>query len=68
MYEYKFVSVPFSTGFMVKKGISFEKCKEIIIEEAKNGWKLKQVVTPVNEKIGAGGRYCYEVIFEKEIK
>lgn len=36
MYEYKFIEVPIR-GFTVKRGASFENCKEIIMAEAKNG-------------------------------
>jgi len=47
---------------------TFEKVKEIITEEAKNGWRLKQVVIPANEKTGVYGAFCYEIIFEKKIE
>lgn len=67
MYEYKFVQVPFESSRKSKTGDSFEKCKEIILEESKNGWRLKQVVVPANEKTGVYGAYCYEIIFEKEV-
>lgn len=71
-YEYKFVEVPIVTE---KKGIvrvahigsTFEACKEVIQNEANNGWQLKQVVVPFNEKTGVYGTYCYQVIFEKEV-
>lgn len=68
MYEYKFIEVPLDKGFRVKRGASFENCKEIIINEAKNGWRLKQIVTPVNEKTGVYTTYCYEIIFERQIE
>ena len=67
MYEYKFIEVPLDRGFIVKRGASFENCKEIIMTEAKNGWRLKQIITPVNEKTGVYMPYCYQIIFEKEI-
>ena len=51
-YEYKFVEIQRETGLKVKVGDTFEKCKQVIIEEAEHGWKLKQVVTPFNEKTG----------------
>ena len=35
--------------------------------EAKNGWRLKQIIAPVNEKTGAYMPLCYQIIFEKEI-
>lgn len=67
MYEYKFIEVPLDRGFRVKRGASFENCKEIIMAEAKNGWRLKQIIAPVNEKTGAYMPLCYQIIFEKEI-
>ncbi|WP_156563231.1 DUF4177 domain-containing protein [Clostridium paraputrificum] len=49
------------------KGETFEACKDVIIKEAENGWRLKQVVVPFNEKTGVYGTYCYQVIFEREV-
>lgn len=51
-YEYKFVEVPAKSGLKVKLGDTFEKCKEIIVTEAEDGWSLKQILTPYNEKNG----------------
>ena len=42
--EYKFVEVPGKKGLKVKVGESFEECKQIILKEAEQGWRLKQVV------------------------
>ena len=49
-YEYKFVEVKKQTGLA---GITFEECKKVISSETEHGWRLKQVVTPINEKSGA---------------
>lgn len=73
MYEYKFVKVPVVTSKagpleIAQKGETFEACKEVIRQEAANGWRLKQVVAPFNEKAGVYQATCYEVIFEKEVK
>lgn len=70
-YEYKFVKVPLATekkGVLdiPHRGMTYEACKEVIQEEAANGWRLSQVVVPFNEKSGVYGANCYEVIFEKE--
>lgn len=70
-YKYKYVKVPVigvKKGFLflTHKGDTFEACKEVIDKEAINGWRLKQVVVPFNEKTGVYGAYCYQVIFEKE--
>ena len=45
-YEYKFVEVPAKSGLKVKPGDTFEKCKEIIVTQAEDGWRLKQILTP----------------------
>lgn len=67
-YEYKFIEVPAKRGLKVQAGDTFEACKEIIVSESKKGWRLKQVVTPFNEKMGVSyGVMGYQVIFEKEI-
>lgn len=49
-YEYKFIEVPAKGGLKAKAGETFEECKQIIAVEAENGWRLKQVVAPFNEK------------------
>lgn len=66
-YEYKFVEIPSKTGLKVKTGETFEECKKVIMAEAEQGWRLKQVVNPFNEKTGVYGSYCYQIIFEREI-
>lgn len=71
-YEYKFVEVPVvveKKGVLTvaHKGDTFEACKEVIQTQAKDGWRLKQVVVPFNEKTGVYQATCYQVIFEKEV-
>lgn len=66
-YEYKFVEVPKKTGLKVKTGETFEECKQVILTEAAQGWRLKQVVTPFVEKAGGFVPYSYQVIFEREV-
>lgn len=65
-YEYKFVEILAKRGFKDKAGNTFDACKQIIVTEAKNGWRLKQVVTPFNEKMRLYGVMDYQIIFEKE--
>ena len=48
-YEYKFVEVPKKSGIK-GHGNTFTECQNIIMEEAQNGWRLKQVVVTFNEK------------------
>ncbi len=67
-FEYKFIEVPIKNNLKTKAGDSFEECKKIINEEAENGWRLKQVVTPFNEKLGVYGAIGYQIIFEKLVE
>lgn len=66
-YEYKFVEVPRMGGLKVKKGDTFDECKRIILSESEQGWRLKQIVTPFNEKSGVYQANCYQIIFEREV-
>ncbi len=63
-YEYKFVEVKKQMGLT---GITFEECKKVIISEAECGWRLKQIVTPINEKSGVNTPVYYQIIFEREV-
>ena len=65
-YEYKFIEVPKKPGIK-GHGNTFTECQNIIMEEAQNGWRLKQVVVPFNEKTGVYGAWCDQIIFEREI-
>lgn len=66
-YEYKFVKVPKKKGLTVKNGDTYREVKRIIKEEAEQGWRLKQVVTPFNEAINPHYPSCYQIIFEREV-
>ena len=66
-YAYKFVDVSRKGGMKDKIGDTFEECKQVIMAEAEQGWRLKQIVTPFNEKTGLFVSYCYQIIFEREI-
>ena len=66
-YEYKFVEVPRINGIKVKTGDTFEECKKVILSEAENGWQLKQIVTPFDEKTGIFTSKGYQIIFEREL-
>lgn len=66
-YEYKFVKVNAKRGLKDKTGDTFDQCKHIITVEAENGWRLKQVVAPFNEKLSINSAVGYQIIFEKEI-
>ncbi len=66
-YEYKFIEVKIKAGFKIKPGATFEECKKVILSEAEQGWQLKQVVTPINEKSGVNSPLGYQIIFEREV-
>lgn len=66
-YEYKFIKVERKSGFNIEVDEGFEKCKEIIVQEAENGWRFVQIVMPFNEKTGINRALGYEVIFEREL-
>lgn len=69
-YEYKFVEIPRSQMTKQKDRLNaddFKKCKDVIASEAQNGWRLKQVVVPYQERFGLFRAKGYEIIFEKEI-
>ena len=58
---------PLERTLKTKNGDTFEKCKEVIFSETQNGWRLKQVVIPTNEKMEVASACCYEIIFEKNL-
>ena len=66
-YEYKFVEVPKKRGLKIKIGDTFEECKKIINSHSEQGWRLKQIVMPFNEKTGVFTASCYQIIFEREL-
>ena len=54
--------------YQVKSGDTFEECKQVIKTEAEQGWRLKQVVTPIDEKAGIFvPTIAYQIIFEREV-
>lgn len=66
MYEYKNVKVDANIKFSSKQGEIIDQCMQQINEHAKQGWRLVQIVTPINEKSWLTP-YGYEIIFEREI-
>lgn len=70
MYEYKSVSVPIENKMFFKKGEYYQKCMNKVQQYAKEGWRLVQIVIPINEETGVVNilpPYGYEIIFEKEV-
>lgn len=66
-YNYKFVEVPFEGDLKTDGREIFQKCKEIIITESAQGWRLIQIVTPDASKKCLGSKCCYEIVLEQEI-
>ncbi|MDD5795034.1 MAG: DUF4177 domain-containing protein [Clostridiales bacterium] len=67
MYKYEFVDVETGNNLRETKDTGFEKCKSIINQYAEQGWRLVQVVTPYNEKMGIMRPFKYTIIFEKSM-
>ncbi len=63
-YEYKFVEVE----RQIQKGATFNECQSIIVNEAEKGWRLSQVVTVFNERLGISSAMGYQIILEKEVE
>lgn len=66
MYEYKNVTLTSKIKLSSKQGEIIEQCMDIINEQAKQGWRLVQILTPINEKSWMVP-YGYEIIFERQI-
>ncbi|NLY19861.1 MAG: DUF4177 domain-containing protein [Tissierellia bacterium] len=65
MYEYKYIDIDSKSG--IGKADMIEEIKKTIDIEAKNGWRLSQILPVPNEKFGVYAVKGYTVIFEKLI-
>ena len=65
-FDYKFVDVPFDGNLKTCNLETFERCKEIIMNEAADGWRLIQIISPAGEKKSLSGSCSYEIVLEKE--
>ncbi|UOE94765.1 DUF4177 domain-containing protein [Alkalihalobacillus sp. LMS39] len=62
MYKYKFIKVKLDSNW---KGIKPEQdYREIIEEQASNGWRFIQIFSPATQVLGEAN--YYELIFEKK--
>ena len=66
-FDYKFVEVPFDGNLKTGNLETFERCKEIIMNEAADGWRLIQIISPAGEKKSLRGSCSYEIVLEKDI-
>ena len=61
-FDYKFVEVPCDGNLKNGNTETLERCKEIIMNEAAQGWRLIQIISPAGERrMISGGCYrnCY---------
>ena len=61
----KFVEVPCDGNLKNGNTETLERCKEIIMNEAAQGWRLIQIISPAGERRMISGG-CYEIVLEKE--
>lgn len=64
-FDYKFVEVPFDGNLKMGNCETFQRCKEIIMNEAADGWRLIQIISPSGERKLLSGS-SYEIVLEKE--
>lgn len=64
MYRYEFIEVVPEGGLKAGKTDTFERCKEIINEKAKEGWELVQIVPVTNEKWSSYSFINYTLVFK----
>ena len=67
MFEYKFEKVVISNGLKESQSNNMEQVEKVIEENAKDGWRLSQVLVVPKEKAGLFMINYYQVIFEREI-
>lgn len=64
MFKYEFIDVVPEGSLKAGKTDTFEKCKEIINEKAKDGWELVQIV-PVTIKNWSSYYFLnYTIVFK----
>ena len=64
MFTYEFVEVTPKGGLKSGRTDTFQECKEIIKEKAKEGWELIQIVPVMNEKSGVSFLVNYTIVFK----
>lgn len=65
MYEYKRVTVKAKPKLILDLEQIFDQCMQQINEHAKQGWRLVQIVPPIEKSLI--NIYGYEIIFEREV-
>lgn len=64
MFSYEFIEVLPEGGLKSGKTDTFERCKEIINEKAKEGLELVQIVPVTNEKWSSYSFINYTLVFK----
>lgn len=64
MFKYEFIDVVPEGSLKAGKTDTFERCKEIINEKAKEGWELVQIVPVTNEKWSSYSFINYTLVFK----
>lgn len=64
MFRYEFIEVVPKGSLKSGKTDTFESCKEIINEKAKEGWELVQIVPVTNEKWSSYSFINYTLVFK----
>lgn len=67
MFEYKFEKVVISNGLKESQSNNMDQVEKVIEENAKDGWRLSQVLVVPKEKVGIFMINYYQIIFEREI-
>ncbi|WP_416335146.1 DUF4177 domain-containing protein [Anaerococcus sp. DFU013_CI05] len=67
MFEYKFEKVIISNGLKERQDNNMEQVEKAIVDHAKDGWRLVQVLVVPKEKAGLFMINYYKIIFEREI-
>lgn len=67
MFEYKFEKVVISNGLKESQDNNMEQVEKVIVDNAKDGWRLVQVLVVPKEKASLFMINYYNIIFEREI-
>lgn len=67
MFEYKFEKVFISNGIKESQSNNMDQVEKVIEDNARDGWRLSQVLVVPKEKVGLFMINYYQVIFEREI-
>ena len=67
MFEYKFEKIVISNGIKESQSNNMDQVETVIADNAKDGWRLSQVLVVPKEKAGLFMINYYQVIFERKI-